>query len=348
MSLSWHQATTEISSVSISEYNGYATFSGEQQAASAPLLVDAEVIYGATRVPITWASAAQASIASNTVGSSDSAAITIPKGAWFAVARYLQCTAGLGFTAVQPSDISGAGKDVFNFGSSGITNTVGTGSNPTQSTPATAANTSFPFAINTTTTRSTLGIIGDSRARGAITATATNTSNQFGDSGEIARALRGYGYLNYGVYGSRLSAWLTTNARQKQELDKCSVIVIQRKINDITTGATADTLVSQINAVKALFPGKRFIITTTAPAGSADNVTPGARNAVRNALNTAILGMASSDTVVVDVASAVETSPGSGIWNTGYSSDFIHPNETAYAAIEASGIWTAAKTSIGA
>jgi hypothetical protein len=90
------------------------------------------------------------------------AAVSIPLGAYFAVQRYITCTAGLCFTQANTRyDIGGFGQDVYNHAASGVTNVVGTNTRATQG-GGSAFNMSWPLGIIGYTTRPTIGTIGDS------------------------------------------------------------------------------------------------------------------------------------------------------------------------------------------
>jgi hypothetical protein len=345
-----HRCTDNISGLQLIEGHWRTNGGAETSFAGSTLLVRAEIEYPeGVYTQVTWSGGAQGSVAASTSVVSDMAAVSIPLGAYFAVQRYITCTAGLCFTQANTRyDIGGFGQDVYNHAASGVTNVVGTNTRATQG-GGSAFNMSWPLGIIGYTTRPTIGTIGDSRARGAVTTLTSTVHNAVGESGEIARGLGPtYAVINGGVYGANASTFISAAPLQKAVLERASIICIERGINDIRGGQTAAQLTTTENTLMGMFPGKRFLFSTMPPTDSADsNVSPGPTNAVRNTANANRLARAASGHIVADVASAVETGVGTGLWTATYSTDWTHETEAGYAAIQASSLWDTVRASIG-
>ncbi|MDO7844605.1 SGNH/GDSL hydrolase family protein [Sphingomonas immobilis] len=355
MARTYHRALDDISALQIVEANWYSN-AGTETGTGGTLSVTAAIEYPLnTCTAVTWGGAGTGSAATNTNLFSDFVAVSIPKGALFAIRRYVTNASGIVFSTISDQTDRGFGIDVFGYAASGIADQTLSG---TQVSTAQAAGLcSYPAAILARTRRPSFGIVGDSRSAGAITTSSTASFDASGNVGEIARGLAtaGYAALNGGVYGTQAAQFVASHARQVEILRYCPYIVLEHAINDVTAGRTAAQIQADLTAIAGYFPNARIIVSTTPPVTSSTdgwaslaNQTTHANNAVRVAVNTWKRGVPQPFFDCWDVADTVESARNSGLWKPNFTLDGTHESDVAYAAIQADAGWAMRTATISA
>lgn len=342
-----HRAADDIATLQIMEANWYLTTAFVETGSGADVTVTASVEYplnSCTR--ITWDGGAAAGTVANGANKlSDLCAVAIPKGAFFAIRRYISCPAGNIYKPMADLTDHGFGTDVYDFAASGTpTDRTMTSAPVTMTAGGSTGFCHYPAGIFARTRLPSFGIVGDSRSEGYAAAGATTTFNGRGDSGEIARAIGagGFATLNGGTYGIMAQQFVASHANQVQALSYCSHIVVQAAINDITGGASLAAVQASITTIAGYFPKAQLILATTPPVSTSTdgwattaNQTPHATNGVRVALNAWKRQVPQPFAECWEVADLVESARGSGLWQPGFTGDGIHESAVGYAAIEA-------------
>ena len=186
-------------------------------------------------------------------------------------------------------------------------------------------------------------LIGDSRTAGAEPVPTGSP----GDVGEIARSVGALGapYINCGFSGGTASGFLSNGTLRKSLAAYATHIIEHFGINDITNGADGATTFARRVSIWDYFhtnyPALPIYATTIGPDSRPSNLTPIAKNADRVALNNLIRDTDLSSHGVVgkfEIADVVETARDSGLYKSGYSTDFLHLNNTGNVALRDSGI----------
>lgn len=149
-------------------------------------------------------------------------------------------------------------------------------------------------------------------------------------SGDVGFLARGIGptlpYINLGIASDQLSAFLTSHTKRVALAKRCTAIFNEGSVNDVGDGA--DLIISNIQAVRALFATWPFIQTTMTPQAGGDYVltdgsdqTTGGFNSVHTGVNTTLrAGLAGITTL--DVCAALEMLPQySGKWKADGTTD---------------------------
>jgi len=348
MARTFHRAMDDIDAVQLLEANWYNS-GGTETATGGAATVSAAIEYplnSCTRV--TWAEQATGQVASGANLLSDLVAVTIPRGAWFAVRRYVTNPAGIAFASVCDTTDRGFGPDVFGYAPSGLADQTMT--TAPVATAQAAGPCAFPAAIVARTRRASFGIIGDSRSAGALSSSTTGAFDGEGNLGEYAGALHGRGHatINGGIYGTTAAAFAASNARQAEAIGYCSHVVLEHSINDLTGGRTAAQVQADLLGIATLFPRARVIVGTTPPVStstdgwaSANNQVAHASNAQRVALNAWKRQVPRPFADCWEVADLVETARGSGLWKAGLTGDGTHESAAGYQAIAGDAGWAA-------
>lgn len=286
------------------------------------------VEYSGTLYPLTFSGSASGSIASGSFLVSDLCSVTIPAGAYFFIRWLCTCSAGIGYVGLNSGGL--------NFDSANGEATVsGTGSlTPSNLIGTITYNTSFactPIAIIGQTTNPSCMLLGDSRCVGIYDSYIT-TGVQQTLIGEVARWVgQSFAYSNFGVSGASLKNWLLSNTQQLLLSVYFSHIICEYGINDFgAQGETAQQMIANVEAARALFLGKPFFQTTTViTSGSTDNwattgnQTPNSDNAQVQAFNAAIrAGSVQGITGFFDSCAAVENPALSGKWITNGTANY--------------------------
>lgn len=350
MCRTYHVARDDITAIRIAEANWYINSSMAETGMGAGMTVSAAIEYPLnTCTRILWSGAASGTVATSATLVSDALAIAIPKGAMFAVRRYVTCANGIPFTSFSDQTDRGFGIDVFGYTPSGLTDQ--TMSNAVVTTAQSPGLMHYPAAILALTRLPSLGVIGDSRNVGVTTTSSTAAFDSAGDLGEIQRSVAKYcGCLDLGVYGEKLQNWVASNARRRELAAYCSHICLSEGINDVTGGRSAAQIAADTATIAGYFPDKLLVLTTLAPVStstdswaSLGNQTTNANNGVRTAVNAARRTLPSPFVKCWEIADQVESARDSGKWTApGYTADGTHESDAAYAAIAASGIISAA------
>lgn len=346
MCRTYHKAMDDIDALQILEANWYNS-SGTETGTGGTATVGAAIEYplnSCTRV--TWGDQPTGSVASNANLLSDLTAVAIPRGAWFAVRRYVANPSGIAFASVSDQTDRGFGVDVFGYAPSGLADQTMT--NAPVTTAQAPGLCAYPAAIVARTRRSSFAIVGDSRSAGALTTSSTAAFDGEGNLGEFAGALhaRGFATLNGGVFGTTAAQFVASHARQAEAMGYCSHVVLEHGINDLTGGRTAAQIQADLLSIAGYFPRAQAILGTTPPVSTSTDgwtttagQTTHASNPVRVALNAWKRQVPRPFADCWEIADLVETARGSGIWKAGLTGDGTHESASGYQAIAADAAW---------
>lgn len=186
-------------------------------------------------------------------------------------------------------------------------------------------------------------LLGDSRTAGA----EASDIGAPGDIGELARSIGAAGlpYINAGFGGGTASAFNLSSGDLRRSLVQYTTDVIEHMgINDIANGADGATIFARRQTSWQWFrdnhPDKPLYATTIGPDSRPSNEEPISDNVDRVYLNDAIRDADPAPDGVVgyfEIADVVETDRDSGLYKDGYSTDFLHMNNTGNEALRDSG-----------
>lgn len=211
-----------------------------------------------------------------------------------------------------------------------------------------------------------VAIIGDSIAAGQ----GDSASGEGSDYGFIQRALYAaqIGYVSIAKPGDTAAAFVAPAVFSARfaAVAGCTHAIVEYGINDVNTGVPLATMQANALAIwRAISTrGVSAFQTTLTPAPTASNTAPAVNEAARVGFNNWVRAGAPVDpttkvavavgtsgallagaaghylTGYFEIADIVETARDSGLWKTGYSSDFLHPIASTH-ALMAAGINTA-------
>jgi hypothetical protein len=333
MSRSVHFATQTISSLKIAIPNWYLPdgTASVETATGGTATVTASVEYpSGTYTQIKFSGSATGTIASGNTLISDYTTVSIPQNAQFWVRIYWQNPSGVIYVSTLPTSGLGTG---YNGGTTGVVDY--TMSNGTIG----STNTYFPpLAIIGMTTKSSIIIIGDSRAWGL----GDTNADLLGNFGNLTRQLgNNFGYTNLAVSGHTLQAWLSSHAQAASLFIYATHIIDAYQYNDLfTLNITSATAISQATSVQTIVKalGKKIINVTVGPrTTSTDSWATTAnqtlynstQNTARIAFNTWIRNGSNGEDGYIDIAAFEESYINSGKWAVNgvanfFTSDGIH------------------------
>lgn len=289
------------------------------------------------RVQVTWSGASSVSVADGGQAISDVIPIIIPKGGTFYIYTFRHSA-----SAVIPYglDICLSEGEKAVYGNASTPDMTMSGSFSDDGNAA-----YYRPIILGMTNRPSLALIGDSRTTGdgEMTFVGAAGTLAYSSAGELARSLEPQlATLNLGVSGDAPQLWLASNTKRLAlATTYCSAIAIEFGINHLFGGGSSASVISDLQSMIALFPGKKVYVTTLSPVTigtvSGSNTWDSTREANRVSVNNAIRSGLAGAAGYFEVADIMETARNSGVWNTGYTTDGIHGNVTGIAALVASG-----------
>lgn len=272
---------------------------------------------------------------------SDYATVNIPTGATFWVRNLRTNASGVFFNGWQNATLGEATE----VGASGLTDKTVSGtivdSGNGWSVP--------PLAIVGMTLKASVIIIGDSLSAGTGD---TEAASRDGKVGVVARSLGSIPFVNIGRGSAQAQFWTAEAIGANAVIQKASNLVIVLGSNDINGGQTAAQVIANIQAIAALArPGQKVYVCTILPRSTSSdswatlvNQTVNASfNPVKNTFNTAALAVISGTTGAYDIASALESSVGSGKWIAATPQNTIegvHPTPVGYLLLASAGVIT--------
>lgn len=348
-----HYATEDITSLKL-VYGNYrvGTGTGDMTEKSSDMVdlvlaVGIEYPIGTTTTRVTFGGANTGTLLKGALLYSDFMSISIPAGAKFRVRTYW--TKQGGGQCYIPTQYYAGGFPTgayLGYDQTGVPGdlSLGTTTAASQFSPHIAG----PQAILGMTSRRSFALIGDSRFVGSNDNAATS---QYGDTGDVARALRAHGYLNLGTGFDSTTYWLASNALRLELAQHCTDIVLGFGTNDIAASASAATIIANLQSIMALFPtGKQFYWVTLYPISIAstdgyttlaNQSTSNGYNTTRQTLNALLRAGVPALSRVWDIAAVTESSLNSNKYrvNRGaITTDGIHLNATGSQLIADSGI----------
>jgi hypothetical protein len=265
---------------------------------------------------------------------SDAASVNIPMGAAFFVRVFQQAPSGI----LNIGGVSSSGfGEACNIGTTGQLTDLTMSGTITNNNPTLKF---LPSAIIAQTSRPSFVLFGDSRVQGIAKDSYSDGSVLLGD---YERTIGKYfGFMNLALGGERASnAAAGTCAKRIGLAQYASHVACNYGINDFTNSATAAQVQTDVTTLRALLAGKPFYHGTVSPVTTSTdgwvttgNQTVTASNGPRVTFNTAVRQcFAGAIDGYFEVADAVETARGSGIWKAGYTTDGTHGEQVACLAV---------------
>jgi len=345
-SRSIHTARVNITQLGVAVANWYVGAGEVNGGADATVQIGIEYPLGSTVTPLTFSGSTTGTVYDFGTLFSDLLTISIPSGAQFAVREYRVCQSGGSVIYSGASFNMGPDTndgDCYEYGAS-LTNRSGT--------PGTFASTSTtfyrPLAIFGPTNQPSYALIGDSRVEGYQDNPLGNLYvGMFERSVGPMRA-----FMNLAKGGEQLATVVGSNMfSQRLALIKrfATHVISNYGINDISSGAAATLVTSQICALRNSLQGKYFYQTTLDTETTSTDVwtttvnqTPSAgMTTLRKYCNSWFRSNAANTNLfdgVFDTTTVTESSFNSALWKPGIVADGIHPNPTGYANIASSGV----------
>lgn len=338
MSRTYHWARDDITSLQVGMANWAATGNVGEVLPTSPTTLTASIEYPVgTFTQLLWAGAPSVIVQPGTTIFTDPLAVSIPFGAKFYV-RTFKLSAS--YANINPNNDFATLIDVANGDALSFTTTDQTMSGTVVDAGANSLD--CPCAIIATTTRPSIGLIGDSRVHGYRDTVNAN----IGDMGQFARPVgKFYGYINTAI-GNDTAANFTTgtnSSRRRSLLQYCSHICCDFGIVDIfdntSTAAQVEALLGIVYGMPGI-AGKPIYQSTLAPVSTSTDgwVTTTNQTTTNNpqriAVNAWIRTVPSPLKGIFDVCPAVETALNSGIWKApGYTIDGVHCQALGYNSI---------------
>ena len=344
-----HTARVALSQIQVVFPNWYINTSFVEAGSGAAATITASVEYPTgTFTQIKFSGSASGTIPNGGNLISDVITLNIPQNAQFFVRTFWNCTAGILLLNGQsnpPCAVNNYTGEAINAAVSGLPDLTLGGT----ITDATNFAVGYrPAAIIGLTTKPSFLLLGDSRQFGYSNTSGTGASENV-PAGEWAGSIDPYfGYINCGVPTDQANLFVASHTMRLALGSYCSHVGCEYGINDLDlSGYTSSQLISSIQSIINLFPGKPFFVSTLDPYSYPSNTAPNnpSANTQRVAYNTSLRAGTTNLSGLngfFDIASVTESSLNSGLWNSSYSTDFLHPDSNGYAAITASGVINAA------
>lgn len=266
------------------------------------------------------------------------AGLTIPNGSSYFSRIFGNVPSGMPYVGKSYS----AGGDAIEYSGTALTDKTMSG---TISGPDTA-NIFSPIGIVSETNYPGAAIFGDS-----ISEAQGDSVNASLNTGLVCRGIGpNVGYMNGSLSSLSLSGFMASDYAIRVAVANAygSHIIIELAANDIAGGRSLAQMQGDLANMKALFPGKKILLTTATPQttgtfSSGAGQTKSANESVRLAWNAANRAVPSgyagylelADTVETDLNGGTTTVRNGGLWKNSYTGDGLHPNPTGYAAAEA-------------
>jgi hypothetical protein len=269
---------------------------------------------------------------------SDAVSVYIPRGAEFWIRTY----------AVGSDDIIYRGQldqlagEACAYGAAGIDDLTNGGVITSNNGTSNAYG---PTAIIGQTTFPTIFNIGDSRDYGLH-----DTLNALSNAGTFERALSPYfGFISAARSADKASSFVSSHDKRMALAGYCSHAIVHHGINDLSNGATAAQLITDIEAIIGYFSIPVFTATlephtdTTDNWATLENQTPRSTNANRVTFNDAVRAGLTGAAGYFDIADAVESGRNSGLWKANgnakaYTDDGTHATRFGYQIIQDSDV----------
>ena len=256
--------------------NGAETANGG--AITANLVLEYPV--GTVAATFTWSGNSNPTLPDNSNNLSDLISVTIPSGGVFMLHVFESSASGwvLNNAGDIGSGVPGSfARDVANGekyrqAASGLTMQA-TCSAITSSDSNTGNQGWRPAAIFGHTTKPTPFILGDSRAMGY----ADFFNDGSTDTGYARTVGPSFGYINAGIFGLTTSLYISSHTLKNQLAAYCTHIIFELGQNDIGTGGSLSTFLTNQQTIFGYFPGKTIFATTISPFTTSTDafLTPG-------------------------------------------------------------------------
>lgn len=296
---------------------------------------------------VTFGGAASTSIAAGGIVESDEILVRVPAGADIYVRTYGAVTPGQACCRTQ-STFGGDNDSMrVEFGTTAapVTNKVLGGT-----VAVTNAGISMtPLAIVGLSAKPSYWVEGDSRVVGPG---GLNQAPYFGEGGQIAPSLfrLGVAYTQSCRAGARVANTVASYTKRGWLIQKYFThVIFELAVNDLDgTQAMFDYVVTNVSALRATFPGHKWIGTTITPVTTGtyitlDGQTPAAKGVWRERYNAGMLAnsLGIGFDYVVDVNSVVEgvNSAGQKVWLPGLTVDGLHESVAGTLVIAQSSVF---------
>lgn len=252
-------ARSAVTAVKVRFPNYYMDTSLVETGSGNTITVTAAIEYplGSTCTQILWSGLSSQDIADASIGAeSDWCAVTIPKGAKFAIRSYTICTVAFPVQQRIGCSDSAFNSGSFRFALAGLSDQTMTPGVPTGGTNS--ANFMYqPIVVVGKTFDPSVLIIGDSRQEG--NAASESYADTSGDIGQIPRSVgQRFAYTNLGKGSDRLTFFLASGTLRTSLASYFSHVISAYGVNDIYVGGAADTVYNNIKTVRQAFPNQKF------------------------------------------------------------------------------------------
>lgn len=285
-------------------------------------------------------------VASGGMLTSDPCPITIPDGEFFFVRTFYTNASGVpshGYFNISTS-YDGFHSEALTYAALGLSDqTMGGTVIDSGSTGGGSINgggyTYGPCAILSQTTKPSFLLIGDSRCEGQYD---SYNGDATGNVGEIARSVgQAYAYINCGRGNGSAAQMVATHTNRVLLAAYVSHVISEFGGADLRAGASAATVLGNLQTIWGYFTGKFVYQSTITPfTTSTDswattvNQTQATGSGPRITLNDAVRGLTSGIAACLEVADQAESARNSGLWKApGYTADGIHATQLGYTAI---------------
>ncbi len=361
MSRSMHVAMDDLVSLQLVFANWYTNAASGELLPGAASSVTASVEYPiGTITQATYSGAVTGTAADGVNLVSDAIAVTIPRGAKFAVRMWHNNASGILYqNGWGLNTVSGSTPVSGEWVQFGVTTPDLTNSTTNSNNLQTAV--SFrPAAIIGWTKEDSWAELGDSRI--ACGVTYDSTPSGYGLIGEVDRSLgRSFATLKLGRAGETAVQAAASSATRRIALASyCSKVVLNYGINDCVAGTAAATTITNLSTIAGKFGGKPVYICTVTPKSAssdswtttANQTTDATANPLRVTLNNLMRAgtFPPSITGYFEVTDPVEDIRDNGKWKAtgvafGYTPDGLHGNGAGNYLIEASTAFSPAYSS---
>ena len=203
-----------------------------------------------------------------------------------------------------------------------------------------------PSVVIGATTKRSVMIIGDSHPSGL----GDSYTRADGSYGTVGGALNVYPWAQMVQWGGSPADYLAGAGPLQAELVQYATdVVVELGGNHLFDGDTAAFTLAQQAAIKALYPTKTFHLTTISPKTTSTdnwatlaNQTVIANESELQAYNIAVLANAMGYSTPINLATVMESTPGSGKWKVDgtankYTVEGVHPSQFCYALFPGAG-----------
>jgi lysophospholipase L1-like esterase len=256
----------------------------------------------------------------------------IPAGAKFWISIYYTNAAGIPFVYTDSTGADQANGDIAQYAGSGVPNVTASGAALTNTQNSVGY---YPVLLLAKCNNRAFGLHGDSIMAGRGDSTADNTGH--GGFGE--RAVGPWApYINMASSGASADSLAAdTGYLRRQLLTYVDAVIMHAGINNVTGGASGQTIVGLWDKARKAAPAQDFYISLMTPnttgawaAADGSDQTVTGNDGLRVTGNNIARGLQNAFTGVLDTDAAVRNTTVQTKWKAGRTADGIHPTQTGH------------------